>query len=57
MVDGEPMASTLGTMRRRATDHDWVHTGEANAIRHLVGHATMPEVVGEIAQEAPYRPE
>ena len=57
VVDGEPMESNMGTMLRRSTYHYWFHTGESNAIRQLVGHANVPEFVGEIAKEAPYRPE
>jgi len=57
VVDGEPMESNIGTMLRRATYHYWFHNGEANAIRQLLGHQNVPEFVGEIAKEAPYRPE
>jgi hypothetical protein len=56
-VDGELMESNIGTMLRRSTYHYWFHTGEANAIRQLLGHQNVPEFVGEIAKEAPYRPE
>ena len=56
-VDGAPMASNIGTMLRRSTYHYWYHTGEANAIRQLLGHENVPEFVGEIDTEAPYRPE
>jgi hypothetical protein len=56
-VDGEPMESNIGTMLRRSTYHYWFHTGEANAIRQLLGHANVPEFVGDIAKAAPYRPE
>jgi hypothetical protein len=57
VVDGEPMESNIGTMLRRSTYHYWFHNGEANAIRQLLGHQNVPEFVGEIAKEAPYRPE
>jgi hypothetical protein len=57
VVDGEPMESNIGTMLRRLTYHYWFHNGEANAIRQLLGHQNVPEFVGEIAKEAPYRPE
>ena len=53
----ERMESNIGTMLRRSTYHYWFHTGEANAIRQLLGHANVPEFVGDIAKEAPYRPE
>jgi hypothetical protein len=57
VVDGERMESNIGTMLRRSTYHYWFHNGEANAIRQQLGHANVPEFVGEIAREAPYRPE
>jgi hypothetical protein len=57
VVDGVPMESNLGTMLRRSTYHYWYHTGEASAVRQLLGHLDLPEFVGEIAKEAPYRPE
>src|SRR5215203_5699316 len=57
VVDGEPMESTMGTMLRRATYHYCFHNGEANAVRQLLGHPDVPEFVGEIANEAPYRSE
>jgi hypothetical protein len=57
VVDGEPMESNIGTMLLRATYHYWFHNGEANAIRQLLGHANVPEFVGDIAKEAPYRSE
>ena len=57
VVDGKPMESNIGTMLRRSPYHYWFHNGEANAIRQLLGHQNVPEFVGEIAREAPYRPE
>ncbi|HET7056331.1 MAG TPA: DinB family protein [Thermomicrobiales bacterium] len=56
-VNGAPMESNIGTMLRRSTYHYWYHTGEANAIRQLLRHQNVPELVGEIQKEAPYRPE
>ena len=46
--------------REQLTKHGlryWFHNGEANAIWQLLGHQNVPEFVGEIAKEAPYRPE
>src|SRR5688572_30401507 len=57
IADGEPMESNMGTMLRRSAYHYWFHNGEANAIRQLLGHSDVPEFVGDIAKEAPYRPE
>ena len=37
------------------TYHYWFHTGEILAIRQVLGHARLPEFVGNIDVEAPYR--
>jgi hypothetical protein len=57
IADGAPMESNIGSMLRRSAYHYWFHTGEANAIRQLLGHPNVPEFVGDIAKEAQYRPE
>ena len=38
-------------------DHYWYHIGKSMAIRQLLGHAGLPDFVGDIDGEAPYRPE
>ncbi len=55
--DGTPLEESLGTMIRRVTYHYWFHTGESQAIRQLLGHTDLPIFVGDIGDEAPYRPE
>ena len=54
--DGQPVDESVGTLLLRNTYHYWYHTGEAAAVRQLLGHKDLPEFVGEI-NEAPYRPE
>jgi uncharacterized damage-inducible protein DinB len=54
---GRPAFESIGTMLRRVTYHYWYHIGEAQAIRQLLGHPDLPEFVGKIGAEAPYRPE
>jgi hypothetical protein len=54
---GVPFADSVGTMITRMIDHYWFHNGEAQAIRQLLGHTNLPQFVGNIGQEAPYRPE
>jgi hypothetical protein len=44
-------------MLLRVTGHYWFHTGESQAIRQLLGHPNLPDFVGDIGREAPYRPE
>lgn len=48
---------TAGTLLQRVIYHYWYHTGENAAIRQLLGHTDLPEFVGNIDDEAPYRPE
>ncbi len=55
--NGQLMDENLGSMIRRATYHYWYHTGESQAIRQLIGHAALPEFVGDYAPDAHYRPE
>jgi uncharacterized damage-inducible protein DinB len=54
---GRPVGQTVGSALRRITYHYWYHTGEIQAIRQMLGHADLPEYVGDIEIEAPYRPE
>jgi hypothetical protein len=55
--DGKPVGQSLGSALRRVTHHYWFHIGEIQAIRQMLGHAQLPEYVGDIEIEAPYRPE
>jgi len=47
----------VGSLMQRVLYHYWYHTGENMAIRQLLGHTNLPEFVGNIDDEAPYRPE
>ena len=48
---------TFGNLLQRVIYHYWYHTGENMAIRQLLGQAELPEFVGNIDDEAPYRPD
>jgi hypothetical protein len=48
---------SVGTMLLRMIGHYWFHTGESQAVRQLLGHPNLPDFVGDIGREAPYRPE
>ena len=52
----EPLPESIGTMLLRNTYHYWFHTGEAHAIRQLLGHPDLPQFVGDMTQ-AVYSPE
>jgi len=57
LLDGKPVGQTVGSALRRITYHYWYHIGEIQAIRQMLGHKDLPEYVGDIEAEAPYRPE
>jgi len=57
LLNGEAVGQTRGSALRRITYHYWFHTGEVLAIRQMIGGKDLPEYVGDIEGEAPYRPE
>ena len=57
LLNGESVGQTIGSALRRVTYHYWYHIGEIQAIRQMLGHTGLPEYVGNIEAEAPYRPE
>jgi uncharacterized damage-inducible protein DinB len=52
----KPVPEDVGTLLQRNMYHYWFHTGEAHAIRQVLGHTDLPQFVGDLSQ-APYRPE
>jgi hypothetical protein len=57
LLNGESVGQTRGSALRRITYHYWFHTGEILAIRQMIGGRGLPEYVGDIEAQAPYRPE
>ncbi len=57
IIDEQPSSIIFGSLLQRVIYHYWYHTGENMAIRQLLGHTNLPEFVGDIDGEAPYRPE
>jgi len=55
--NGKPSPYIYGSLLLRVIYHYWYHTGENLAIRQILGHTELPEFVGDIDREAPYRPE
>jgi len=53
---GKTVDESYGTLLMRNIYHYWFHTGEAHAIRQLLGHGELPQFVGDMAAAA-YRPE
>jgi hypothetical protein len=58
-INGKPYGTpqTTGTALLRMTYHYFVHAGEASAIRQVVEGGSLPEFVGPIQAEAPWRAE
>jgi len=57
VIDGQPTPYLIGSLLQRVIYHYWYHAGENLAIRQMLGHTDLPEFVGDIDAEAPYRPE
>ena len=53
--EGKLTDITFGSMLLRVIYHYWYHIGENAAIRQQLGHTDLPEFVGNIDGEAPYR--
>ncbi len=57
LLEGRPIGQSVGSALRRVTYHYWFHTGEIQGIRQMLGQTNLPEYVGDIEVEGPYRPE
>jgi uncharacterized damage-inducible protein DinB len=51
------ITTTYGSLLLRVIYHYWYHIGEILSIRQQLGHANLPEFVGNLDQAAPYRAE
>jgi uncharacterized damage-inducible protein DinB len=54
--NGKPVDESVGTLLMRNIYHYWYHTGEASAVRQLLGQTNLPEFVGDM-NKAAYHPE
>ena len=54
LAEGIPNA---GNFLHRTTYHYWYHLGEALAIRQQLGHESLPDFVGDLDHQAPWRPD
>lgn len=52
---GKPIKRTVGNLIQRTIYHYWFHLGENLAIRQQLGHERLPQFVGNIDAEAPFR--
>jgi hypothetical protein len=57
LLEGRAVGQSVGSALRRTTYHYWYHIGEIQAIRQMLGHTGLPQYVGDIEEEAPYRAE
>jgi len=57
VMDGKPSEYIFGSLLQRMLYHYWYHIGENAAIRQSLGHTGLPDFVGDIDEEAPYRAE
>jgi uncharacterized damage-inducible protein DinB len=57
ITNGESLGTSWGSLLQRVIYHYWYHTGENMAIRQNLGHTNLPDFVGDIDAEAPYRAE
>jgi hypothetical protein len=57
MLKGKPIGQSIGSALQRITYHYWYHIGEIQAIRQMLAHKDLPEYVGDIETQSPYRPE
>jgi uncharacterized damage-inducible protein DinB len=48
--------TSFGNLLQRVIYHYWYHTGENMAIRQVLGNHGLGDFVGDIDDEAPYRP-
>lgn len=55
MRDGQETEFIYGSLLLRMIYHYWYHTGENLAIRQSLGHTGLPDFVGDIDTEAPFR--
>jgi uncharacterized damage-inducible protein DinB len=49
-------STSFGNLLQRVIYHYWYHTGENMAMRQMLGHTDLVDFVGNIDDEAPYRP-
>ncbi len=53
--DGKRLGRIYGNLLQRVIYHYWYHIGENLAIRQGLGHRHLPQFVGNIDDQAPYR--
>jgi hypothetical protein len=57
IIKGKQTRYTVGSLMLRVIYHYWYHAGENLAVRQMLGHTNLPEFVGDLDGEAPFRSE
>jgi hypothetical protein len=57
VINGQTTQYLFGSLLQRLIYHYWYHIGENLAIRQMLGHTNLPDFVGDLDGEAPYRSE
>lgn len=57
IVSGKSLDRIYGNILQGTIYHYWYHTGENLAIRQGLGHKDLPQFVGKLDHQAPYRPD
>jgi hypothetical protein len=52
--NGMPGGRIVGSLVQRVIYHYWYHLGQNMAIRRMLGHARLPQFVGNIDEQAPF---
>jgi hypothetical protein len=55
--NGKRSTYLFGSLLQRMIYHYWYHIGENLAIRQNLGHKNLPQFVGDLDGQAPYRPD
>jgi hypothetical protein len=55
--NGKPSPYLFGSLLQRVIYHYWYHIGESMAIRQRLGQKHLPQFVGNLDHQAPYRSE
>ena len=55
--NGKRSPYLFGSLLQRVIYHYWYHIGENMAIRQRLGHVRLPQFVGDLDGQAPYRPD
>lgn len=55
--EGETTGELWGSVLQRIIYHYWYHLGENAGIRQMLGHTNLPQFVGDIDSQAPFREE